>query len=311
MPEGPELLYMAEFINNAQERVGPFVDVSMSALATHPTKHPRVTVPFSPFSLQARSRGKELIITIKPAPAAAAPSSKRKKQTQAAVDDAAGSSLEVLVRAGMSGNFLLLEPGEEMPKHAHLRFHSPSGHVLYFQDVRRFGCWRPGGAWGLDDDTRGPCIIQELDDVVQKIQLHLPSRAFARPICELMMNQSFFNGMGNYLRAEILHRAKIHPFSQARAVLMDAVKRQHDGRPGFFSVCEQVLAESVALLRKHGFADDEERTRVFEEWLQCYMKLNKGKDALGRTIWFGSGLRKARAMAADAVAVVKLMQWRW
>ena len=35
---------------------------------------------------------------------------------------------------------------------------------------------------------------------------NLEDSAFNRPICEAMLNQKFFNGIGNYLRAEILYR---------------------------------------------------------------------------------------------------------
>jgi len=34
----------------------------------------------------------------------------------------------------------------------------------------------------------------------------------------------FFHGVGNYLRAEILHRAGVHPFARAREVIVDALK---------------------------------------------------------------------------------------
>jgi formamidopyrimidine-DNA glycosylase len=32
-----------------------------------------------------------------------------------------------------------------------------------------------------------------------------------KPICEFLMNQKYVSGIGNYLRAEILYRAKISP----------------------------------------------------------------------------------------------------
>lgn len=34
----------------------------------------------------------------------------------------------------------------------------------------------------------------------------------SKPICELLLDQALIAGIGNYLRAEILYRAKIHPF---------------------------------------------------------------------------------------------------
>ncbi|ETE66653.1 Endonuclease 8-like 1, partial [Ophiophagus hannah] len=48
---------------------------------------------------------------------------------------------------------------------------------------------------------------------------NLSDKAFNKPICEALLNQKFFNGVGNYLRAEILHRSKIPPFEKARTVL--------------------------------------------------------------------------------------------
>lgn len=35
---------------------------------------------------------------------------------------------------------------------------------------------------------------------------NLPDKVFDRPICEALLNQKYFNGIGNYLRAEILYR---------------------------------------------------------------------------------------------------------
>ena len=48
---------------------------------------------------------------------------------------------------------------------------------------------------------------------------NLNDAAFNRPICEAMLNQKYFNGIGNYLRAEILFRSDIPPFDRARDVL--------------------------------------------------------------------------------------------
>ena len=35
---------------------------------------------------------------------------------------------------------------------------------------------------------------------------NLDKNAFDQPICEVLLNQKYFNGIGNYLRAEILYR---------------------------------------------------------------------------------------------------------
>ena len=35
---------------------------------------------------------------------------------------------------------------------------------------------------------------------------NLDASAFNKPICEALLNQKYFNGIGNYLRAEVLYR---------------------------------------------------------------------------------------------------------
>lgn len=40
---------------------------------------------------------------------------------------------------------------------------------------------------------------------------NLADKVFDRPICEALLDQRFFNGIGNYLRAEILYRLACRP----------------------------------------------------------------------------------------------------
>ena len=53
----------------------------------------------------------------------------------------------------------------------------------------------------------------------ENVLSNLSDPCFNRAICEVMLNQKYFNGIGNYLRAEILFRLKIAPFEVARKVL--------------------------------------------------------------------------------------------
>jgi len=39
-----------------------------------------------------------------------------------------------------------------------------------------------------------------------KVLQGIDSTIFNKPICEVLLNQKYFNGIGNYLRAEVLHR---------------------------------------------------------------------------------------------------------
>jgi hypothetical protein len=49
-----------------------------------------------------------------------------------------------------------------------------------------------------------------------------PLGMLSKPICELLLEPRWFNGVGNYLRAEILHRAGVPPFESAKVVLTAA-----------------------------------------------------------------------------------------
>uniref|UniRef100_A0A8C4XYP9 Formamidopyrimidine-DNA glycosylase catalytic domain-containing protein n=1 Tax=Gopherus evgoodei TaxID=1825980 RepID=A0A8C4XYP9_9SAUR len=91
----------------------------------------------------------------------------------------------------------------ELSIHAHLRFYTKeSPHpALCFMDFRR------------------PCVMLEYEKFRENVLRNLSDKAFNKPICEALLNQKFFNGIGDYLRAEILYRLKIPPFEKARTVL--------------------------------------------------------------------------------------------
>lgn len=50
----------------------------------------------------------------------------------------------------------------------------------------------------------------------ENVLRNLADKAFDRPICEALLDQRFFNGIGNYLRAEILYRSAGRPRARGR-----------------------------------------------------------------------------------------------
>ncbi|NXP00555.1 NEIL1 Endonuclease, partial [Certhia brachydactyla] len=242
-------------------------------------------VPFrsEAYSISAIARGKELRLTL------------------SALDPAAGPPAQDLVfRFGMSGSFRLC-PAAELPRHAHLRFltrESPP-RALCFVDPRRFGSWRLGAAW---QPERGPCVVSEYQAFRENVLKNLDDRAFDKPICEVLLNQKYFNGIGNYLRAEILYRLKIPPFEKARTVL-EALKEQERRKkdpsltlskkvklrqenPDLLELCHTVPKEVItAELLDPEHSDN---YAAFKDWLQCYLVpgMSSLRDRSGRTIWF-------------------------
>jgi len=268
MPEGPELHIAARFINNTAERYRFGGAVEKSEVST---KNPAVTWLAKEYLIRGETRGKELKIFLTDA-------------------NNPKSSTHLLLRFGMSGCFKLAK-ASDLPKHAHLRFFTIGASpkmALCFVDYRRFGRWELEGDWGKD---RGPDPIFEYEAFRANILENLDKPAFNRPICEAMLNQKYFNGIGNYLRAEILFRCRVKPFDEARKVLKEISERsvKLEG-PDPLELCKIVPKEVLALEAGKSYdADESQKSQdTFSEWLQCYYVegMNNLEDANGRTMWF-------------------------
>ncbi|XP_009574451.1 PREDICTED: endonuclease 8-like 1, partial [Fulmarus glacialis] len=163
----------------------------------------------------------------------------------------------------------------------------------------------------------------------ENVLKNLDDKAFDKPICEALLNQKFFNGIGNYLRAEILYRLKIPPFKKARTVL-EALKDQEQNpsltlskklklmreNPDLLELCHTVPMEVIAAEKKLFDPDHSDNYAAFKNWLQCYLVpgMSSLRDRNGRTIWFhgepgpmapkGQTSRKKRApLKADPEAL--------
>uniref|UniRef100_A0A663MD28 Nei like DNA glycosylase 1 n=1 Tax=Athene cunicularia TaxID=194338 RepID=A0A663MD28_ATHCN len=140
----------------------------------------------------------------------------------------------------------------------------------------------------------------------ENVLKNLDDKAFDKPICEALLNQKFFNGIGNYLRAEILYRLKIPPFEKARTVL-EALKEQEQERrkknsaltlskklklmrenPDLLELCHTVPTEVIAVEKKLFEPDHADNYAAFKNWLQCYLVpgMSTLRDRSGRTVWF-------------------------
>ncbi|KAK7890985.1 hypothetical protein WMY93_022948 [Mugilogobius chulae] len=136
----------------------------------------------------------------------------------------------------------------------------------------------------------------------ENVLSRLSDHAFDKPICEVLLNQKYFNGIGNYLRAEILYRLNIPPFECARTVLKgldledvcetkqlmaDAKKHVKQEAPDLLRLCHTVPLEVVNMGGK-GYDPEKADYSDFEAWLQCYYVdgMKSLRDNNGRTIWF-------------------------
>jgi endonuclease VIII-like 1 len=188
MPELAELKLTSEYINKATS------GRTFNAVKKNPQhKGELFDIPFESFTISSLSRGKELVVSIN--------------------DLNSTQTIPIRWTMGMSGHFRLSKTGEEN-KHAHIMFTSLDGHTLSFVDVRRFGKWKPGFQWS---ENRGPCPMTQFREFKQNVIDNLHKKEFDKPINVVLMNQKYFNGIGNYLRAEILYRMKnAYPFMESR-----------------------------------------------------------------------------------------------
>ncbi|XP_058398095.1 endonuclease 8-like 1 isoform X1 [Diceros bicornis minor] len=280
MPEGPELHLASHFVNEACGGLVFGGCVEKSPVS----RNPEVPFESSAYRISASARGKELRLTLSPLPGARPPR----------------EPLALVFRFGMSGSFQLA-PSDALPPHAHLRFYTaPPGPrlALCFVDIRRFGHWDLGGEW---QPGRGPCVLLEYEQFRENVLRNLANKAFDRPICEALLDQRFFNGIGNYLRAEILYRLRIPPFEKARTVLealqqcrpspeltLSQKIRAKLQNPDLLELCHSVPKEVVQLGGKGYGPESGEDFAAFRAWLRCYGMpgMSSLQDRHGRTIWF-------------------------
>lgn len=295
MPEGPELHLASLHVNRMCEGLVFTGAVEKSDVSKCPE------VPFScdAYRIKAQSRGKEVRLTLTPIKS----DNERKSKT-----GQPQQPMDVVFRFGMSGSFRFTTV-DELPKHAHLRFYTNESppRALSFVDARRFGSWQPNGTWQA---ARGPCIMFEYESFRENVLSNLSDKAFDRPICEALLNQMYFNGIGNYLRAEILYRSQIPPFVKARTALQGLESTDEDKKKvkmenaitktadvaemgmkaeitDLLYLCHTVPLEVVKLGGK-GYDPQTSDYSPLITWMQCYgvNGMKSIRDRNGRTMWF-------------------------
>ncbi len=258
MPEHAEIRITKDYINQISPEI-LFHKISYSKEA----KGIKKPLPFEKFHITAQSRGKELKLILRP------------------IDGK--PYIKLVFQFGMTGNWYFVNyENFKKIKHVHIWFEGKKedkSFFLAFQDVRRFGSWRLSH-WG---ENRGPDPIDDSEAFIKNIKDNLHKKVFEGRILEVLMNQKYFNGIGNYLRAEIIAQANINPFLPAKDVL--------SGQSGieFLKTINKVIKQAHYLggaqLKdwKNPFGKNKEE---FMEWLQVYGKSESMLDKQKRNFWY-------------------------
>jgi endonuclease VIII-like 1 len=255
MPELAEIKIMADYINDVCQDED-FTSIAFSESASNRRLGIVQPTDLQIFSISAESRGKELILSL---------------------IQGGQIFMKISCSMGMSGHWKFIDR-DEPPKHTHLLFNSISWKSLCLVDTRRFAKWKVVEDWSTN---RGPCPVKEYFEFKHNILQNLDKKEFNKPIHLVLMNQKYFNGIGNYLRAEILFQAEQDPFEEARISLLS--------NPSILELCEQLPKEAY-ILGGGQLKDWENPFSIpaggFDEWMKCYGKAQWFTDKNGRRMWY-------------------------
>src|SRR5690606_15433734 len=118
----------------------------------------------------------------------------------------------VLSHLGMTGKWVLHQPGEPPVKHSRARFVRDDGVEVHYRDPRMFGRLLPGRIGELErDPTFASLGPDALDDPPTASRLLAALSGRRRPLKEVLMDQSVLAGLGNIQATEALFRARLSP----------------------------------------------------------------------------------------------------
>lgn len=115
-------------------------------------------------------------------------------------------------------------------EHSHLSLGLDDGRTLYYNDARMFGSLVV--CFGVPELTAyfadiGPCLLSEPDQVTPEAwQKVLTNRRLGnKEIGSFLLDQKRFSGIGNYLKCEILYRARISPYRVLSSLKLEEIER--------------------------------------------------------------------------------------
>lgn len=194
MPEGPEIRVYATALNSLSEQ---FYCSGLQKLPNSKWKDVSFSInnpeqPLPPLTATWESHGKELGLRLV---------------------HGENTVKRYNFQMGLSGQFVLCsEPdygvSDTLKKNTVLRLllhHSVNerSFFLCLHDTRRYAKWNESPTWNSD---KGPCPYSDPSGYVSNVLRNLQSKAFVYPIYEVLLNQKYFNGVGNYLRSVVLYR---------------------------------------------------------------------------------------------------------
>ena len=263
MPELAEVKLTADYVNKTVK------GKKFARVRKNPSHKGKLFNHPDLFEISAVSRGKEFKLLL----------------------DHKGGTEHLLMTMGMSGHFKLTPFGEEV-KHSHLMFDATDGTTLSFVDVRRFGKW----GFGDWNKLRGPDPVYEHESFISNIMDNLDKKDFTKPLHEVLMNQKYFNGIGNYLRAEIVYRlVDVNPFQPAKEAILSNKGSM------LLSLCRDIPNKAYLLGGGNLYTWEtpsginlDSSVGTWDDFMKCYgnKEMCSEVDNIGRRFWYDPKWKK-------------------
>ena len=187
---------------------------------------------------------------------------------------------KIHVFMGMSGNWRYVPTSDwNDTKFTRLRLDDNTGYSLLLNG----GFMGPKYSVGkpFTGTKRGVDPTKEFDTFKKNILDNINKKAFDKPICEVLLNQEYFNGIGAYLTAEIVGRLDINPFRNLKSFSTNELNKLFDM---ILNCCEESYKFGGGELRDWNNPFGSSR---IDEWIKFYNKKDIClKEKFGtRNIW--------------------------
>lgn len=188
--------------------------------------------------------------------------------------------IPIYVFMGMSGNWKYV-PTEKWNDTKFIRFRmdDDTGNSLLLYGGYMGPKYSVGKPFG--GTKRGPDPTKDFDKFKENIISNLDKKAFDKPLCEVLLNQQYFNGIGAYLTAEIVGRLDMNPFEKIKNFSNDELNMLFDM---ILNCCEESYKFGGGELRDWNNPFGSSR---IDEWIKFYNKKDIClKEKFGtRNIW--------------------------
>jgi len=179
---------------------------------------------------------------------------------------------------GMSGTWRIQSKSQKFGK---LAFHRADGKTVHYKDFRRFGTFkifRPEvAADRLNKKLTkelGPDILSEEVTFAEWEQRF--RKANKHNITKALMNQRIVSGIGNYIKAEALYRARISPHRTVESLDPDELRRLYEAS---LWVIKASYRARGATIRNYEMPDGSTGDYTFE-----FQVFNQREDPHGHTV---------------------------